>query len=550
MQTFKKHHNDNSPARPTALADRIVNASLLILVAHFAFKLAGLIQYMVMGRLVDSAVLEPVYHVAFENVIFSFFLIGEEVIGPTFLPVFMRQKDEYGEAASWAFANVVLSVQMLLLLGAVICLVLFPSAILEIILDWNPTDDPAKFGLARAALTWLAPALIFLSLGSTTYMLLNGYKRFFLAAFGDASWKFFFAGAVAVGVGIMGWGYRCLIFGLLAGSAAKLVTHLFGLLKELRHFRFRIDLRSRPVRTMFYLMLPLIGGIVFAKFRDIFNNVYVLSATDTDGLIQANSFGRKLYTTVSWLIPYTLSIAMFPYLCEMVDRKDDAEFGRVLTTTSRMLLSVFIPVALVCTIVSEPVTALLFEGGEFDRQMTTWTSIAMASYTFVLPAAALETVLMQGFFAHRRTFLITTIGIIFSFFSVLVSFTGINLLGYTGSIALAIVALGFVASRTLKVLTLIFFIRRRTPDVLPWLSSLSLVLKTLAVGAFCTATAGIADHAFVTHVSAGRASYVLLARLAVDGVAAGLIFIGATRLLGVKEPWQMLHYLWQRVTRR
>jgi hypothetical protein len=36
----------------------------------------------------------------------------------------------------------------------------------------------------------LGPAVIGLSLGSTTYVLLNGYKRFFLAAFGDAVWKF------------------------------------------------------------------------------------------------------------------------------------------------------------------------------------------------------------------------------------------------------------------------------------------------------------------------------------------------------------------------
>ena len=538
---------DTPPSGEHSVADRIVNASVLILIAHFAFKIAGLVQYMVMGRFVDSAVLEPVYHVAFENVIFSFFLIGEEVIGPTFLPIFMRQKDDHGEEAAWAFANVVLSIQFLILIGTVLFLVLFPDIVLNIILDWDEVSDPTKFGLARSSLVWLAPSLVFLSLGSTTYMLLNGYKRFFLAAFGDASWKFFFAGSVAVGVGFLGFGYRCLIFGLLVGSAMKLLTHLAGLFLEIHHFRFRLDLQSKAVRTMFFLMLPLIGGIIFAKCRDIFNNVYILSATHTDGLIQANSFGRKLYTTASWLIPYTLSIAMFPYLCEMVDKKDDIQFGKVLTTTSRMLLAIFIPIAMVCVVVAEPITALLFEGGKFDSQMTTWTAIAMAGYTLVLPAAAVETVLMQGFFAHRRTFLITTLGICFSLVSIAISFVGINILGYGSGTALAIVALGFVISRILKVIALAFFIRHHAPTVLPPLTTLSLILKALAIGAFCTTATYAVDLAFIEHVSAAHGTLTLLVRLAADGAAAAIMYLLTMKALGMVEPEIMLGYVLKRL---
>jgi hypothetical protein len=73
--------------------------------------------------------------------------------------------------------------------------------------------------------------------------------------------------------------------------------------------------------------------------RDAFNNVYVLSALDESGLMQANSIGKKLQSTLLFLVPYTLSIAVFPYFCELVDRNDHANLGRLVTRFGRMLLS-------------------------------------------------------------------------------------------------------------------------------------------------------------------------------------------------------------------
>ena len=55
-----------------------------------------------------------------------------------------------------------------------------------------------------------------------------------------------------------------------------------------------------------------------AKVRDTVNSVYLLSALDQSGLMQANSMGRKLQSTLLFLIPYTLSIAAFPFFCELV----------------------------------------------------------------------------------------------------------------------------------------------------------------------------------------------------------------------------------------
>lgn len=88
---------EGSSRAPGGIGSRIIRASVLIYAAHFLFKVLGIPQWMAMTRLIDTGTLEIVYVVAFEGCIFSLFLIGEEVIGPAFLPVFMKELNDGGE---------------------------------------------------------------------------------------------------------------------------------------------------------------------------------------------------------------------------------------------------------------------------------------------------------------------------------------------------------------------------------------------------------------------------------------------------------------------
>lgn len=531
------------------LADRIVNASIAIAVAHIAFKLAGLLQVMVFARYLDSTTYDVVWAFAFENCIFAIFLIGENLIGPSFLPVFMRELDTNSEGAAWDFANALFTIQLIVLLATVAVLILFPDMVIGVITAWDSVSHPEEFALARTSLIWVAPSVIFLSLGSTTYMMLNGYKRFFLAAFGDASWKFCVLLFVLIGMGFLGFGIESLLFGLLFGSMAKLGTHLIGMLRELPRFRFSLRLNSAPMRAMLVLLLPLVAGILIAKVRDVFNNVTILSHLEASGLLQANSIGRKIFVTLGWLVPYTISIAAFPFFCELVDRNDHKELGNVLTHSGRMLLAVFIPFSLVCIVLAEPITSLLFYGGEFTLQSVRWTAVSMACYTLVLPAYAIEYLLMQAYFANRRMVLVTAIGAIFSFGSIAVSYVGIALLGATPVWALGIVAIGFTLSRTLKVVALVVFLRRQVP-IFPLGPTLALVGKALLTGAVCAGLCFAANWAFLSFISDRPDKLLVLARLTAGGMAAAAGFLVSLFLFRMKEPIDMLEWGMQRFKRR
>ncbi len=539
-----------TPDKPrNSIGDRILRAGLAVAAAHLLFKTAGLIQLAVMGRYIGAFAIEAVYVTVFEGCLFSIFLVGEEVIGPVFLPVFMGEMDTKDESAAWRYSNTVLSIQFLVLLVVCLLIMVFPGHVIRLMTAWSPSSQPDKYEVARSSLIWMAPALICLSLGSTTYMVLNGYKRFFLAAFGDASWKFTVVISVVLGMGVFGIDYRALIFGLVLGSVAKLATHLLGMLREVRFMRPRFDIRSPAFRTMLLLMLPLICGIVFAKVRDVFNNVWVLSNLETDGLMQANSFGRKLYGALGWLVPYALSIAMFPFLCELVDKDDRKQFGEILSNSARMLLAVFIPLSLVCLVLAQPLAFFLFHGGKLTGEIAGWTSVSMACYTLVLPAAAVEYLLMQAFFANRKMISVTVIGIVFSSLSMAISYVAVVACGARDAAALAAIALGFALSRTLKSLTLAIVLKRKI-DFFPFRETILFLLRALAVGLIAMALCWVCVAGFERFVSGGTGKGILLLKLAAGGCGAGAGFLLGVWAFRLEEPVAMLNWALERIRKK
>jgi putative peptidoglycan lipid II flippase len=532
----------------TSLEKRIFKASAFVLIAHTLFKLAGLIQAKAMGYYLPQDTFDVVYAFAFENCIYMLFLIGEEVLGPSFMPVFMRELDVESEKSAWTVANTVLTLQFVLLIAVAGVLVLAPHWVVGLLTKWSADSSPEKYELAAKSIRTMGPAVIGLSLGSTTYVLLNGYKRFFLAAFGDAVWKFCVVFLLMLGAFLKGDSARMLMWGLVAGAVCKVGTHLLGLRDKLSLFRPTLAVSHPAFKRLCWLALPLLAGILMAKVRDEYNNVYVLSALDESGLMQANSIGKKLQSTLLFLVPYTLSIAVFPFFCELVDKKDHASLGRLVTRFGRMLLAIFVPFALFVAVAAVPLTSLIFRGGHFDAVAVQRTAVSLSFYTFMLPAAAIEMLVMQAFFANRRMVSVTLIGILFSSFSILVSWIGLKVCNGHEMMLLAFIAGGLTLSRTFKCVTLVEMLKKNAP-VFPFFATMAFLLRvTLAAGA-----AGALGWLVLHRVDAvaglsGRGGDVL--KLVFSGATFAGVYLLAARFFQIGELRELAVFALEKVRKR
>ena len=434
------------------LSSRLLRAGVAVGAALVVFKLAGLVQSIVVGHYLPKAA-GDVYVFAFENCIFALFLLGDGIIGPALMPIFMRDaaSGPEGERRAWRNASAFLTWQFIILAAMAALLAAFPEFFVRLLTSWTPTTHPDKFALAASTVRRLSPALLGLSLGSTTYTLLNAQKRFFVAALGDAAWKCTAIAALLVFARGSADPAGVLVAGLVAGSVAKFVLHLSGLGSNVRRLRPTLRFERGFPRAFAALAWPLLFGAAFALLRDNLNNVYFPSLL-TDGIMQANSWGSKLEKVLVVLIPTTLSIAAFPFLCEMA--ADKGSLASFVSKTARQLVALFLPLAAFVAAAAVPMTSLLFQGGAFDAVSVRRTALSMALYTFALPAVAVETILMKAFFASRRTLAVSLLGIAFSSLSVVMTWAGSRAFAGREMAVLAVIAGGFAISRWLKTATL------------------------------------------------------------------------------------------------
>jgi len=428
--------------------------------------------------------------IAFEGVIWTLFLIGEESLGPAFLPIFMDAKEKDGEERAWRFTSTLMNLQLGILLVVTAILFFFPQQAVDLLTRSDSVKDTAETArlqlrsdLAVRFLGTMAPTLIGISLSSLTYMVLNGYKQFFWPAFADAALKMALVGGVVVGHQ-MGLSNDALILGALAAGFAKITVHLYALGSRLKLYRPTIDLKDPYVQKFLYLVAPLLIGIVFAKTRDYFNNIYILSQLET-GMLAINSAGRKIFNTVGSLVPYPLSIAMFPFFCELVAKDDNKALGDFLTRSSRMLILLFLPLSVVIFMLSDPLGRLVFETGKVDGASAASVGLINSFYCMVLPFQALEFIFMQAYFSTQRMFSVTLIGIVFSAMTMVISYVGVVHFGLKGIDAVIVVALGYTVARALKAITLVTLLKMRGLPVLPFGPTLFFALRVIVLGLAC-----------------------------------------------------------------
>ena len=165
-------------------------------------------------------------------------LLFEKVLNPAILPVFIGAMKEEGEERAWRLAS---SALMFTAIALLVMSVASFLAMPTIINYMSPSASPAELALTISTTRLLLVGLWALGMSSLTYVLLNGYKRFALAAFGDTLWKLGVLGGAlfAVMTNLKVTPDRALLvisLGYVCGSVMKLAPQVWGLARQMEVF--------------------------------------------------------------------------------------------------------------------------------------------------------------------------------------------------------------------------------------------------------------------------------------------------------------------------
>jgi len=247
------------------------------------------------------------------------------------------------------------------------------------------------------------------------------------------------------------------------GSAKQLLLVLVIFL-SVRGLVAWLLLRRKTDKTLmqklYMLGYPVLMGVVIARLRDIVQDSYATHLEES-GFFGAIKYAKSVGELPMALIPLALSIAMFPFLCDMFTKQDLKGLGTVASRAVKMIVLFFLPLTVVVVILRLPVIQVLALAKDVKPELVGATALALALYALGFVFYACEMVFMQSFFSLQNTWLPTLIGAVASFGQIVFLYVAFDVLegpdsaakawlGGAGLTPFVMVALAFPLSRAFK----------------------------------------------------------------------------------------------------
>jgi len=474
------------------------------------------------------------------DIVTSLFLIFEKVVSPTFLPCFARSLDEEGEERAWRFTSTALWLT-LIALCIVVPLAWWGMPFIVGLYSQKAGAEQRELTVTMARL--MLSGLFFLGVSALTYVILNGYKRFYSAALGDAGWKLGIAGAAVVAVATKAEPEPALFmiaWGFIIGSFLKLVPHLIALRSKWHLVRPRIDWQDPLVRKMLWLAVPLILGIVISESRDIYRNWLADSPliTDVEGGRAALRFSRLIGTSLIQIFPYALSIGIFPYLADLARDKDRQPFTEMTISALRVCVFTFAPLTAILIALQFPLLRAVWESGNLTQANTIVMAAPFVAITLGLLGFSCEMILNQTFYSMTNAWTPTIIGIGTTILWVVIATMGVN-----AGWGLAAIAGAESISKTVKCLIMWVMLRPHLGEV-RLAENVKFCLKVV-VGSLVAALVAwlVADKIAPDGDVLGKMDKIkLLLSVAIAGSMGLVAYVALGAVAGLKEVRSVLEF--------
>jgi putative peptidoglycan lipid II flippase len=119
----------------------------------------------------------------------------------------------------------------------------------------------------------------------------------------------------------------------------------------------------------------------------------------------------RIYMLPQGVFAVAVATVIFPTLSRFAARKDPRGLRLVLATGTRQLLLLMMPTTAALLILSDPITQVIYERGEFDAQQSELVSEALFFFALSLPFAGVNLLLMRAFFSLQRPWVPTLIAL-------------------------------------------------------------------------------------------------------------------------------------------
>jgi len=306
---------------------------------------------------------------------------------PIFSGYFAEGKDE----EAWRFSSTVINGLIIVL--SVLAAVAWLAApwLVHLVAKGFPGPET---GVTVRMTRILMPTIVATSIAGVVQALLNAQRSFRAASLQGAALNLVtIAGVLLL---YQAYGIYALVFGTAVGLFAQLAVQLPNYFKRCK-YRFVLDLRHPGLRTLAFIVGPIIVGSAVGQINLLFDKYF--ASTLLPGNIAAMQYATKVVGFPQQLFAVAIATVMFPILSAHFAKSERESLRSTAFSGLRITALITIPSALALIALARPIVSVLFERGEFTSGDVVRTAGAMQFYAIGLLGIAASIVLTRCFFA-------------------------------------------------------------------------------------------------------------------------------------------------------
>jgi putative peptidoglycan lipid II flippase len=295
--------------------------------------------------------------------------------------------------------------------------------------ETTPALDDLTVGLSQV----LFPIVTLLGLTGLVVGVLNAHEHFTIPALAPLIWNIVIVAGLVGLTPLFDGDERLYAYaiGVLAGTTVQLVMCLPQLRRLGYPIRISFAFRHDPrVRQVLVLMLPVSLGLGLINVSLLVNSsIGFLVSSEAPAAIDA---AFRIYMLPQGMFSVAVATVLFPALSRLATRRDAAGLRELIGSGMRQISLLLIPSAAALVALSEPITRLVYERGEFDAESTSQAAEALFWFSFSLPVSGITLLLTRSFFSLQRPWLPTRLAAIAILVNVVVSYALHDSMGIGG----------------------------------------------------------------------------------------------------------------------
>lgn len=469
-------------------------------------------------------------------------LLGEGAVSAAVVPVFSEVRAKDGEAAALRYFA-----RLTGLLGLVLAIVtalgvLFAPALVSVYATGYLLEAPEKFEQTVELTRVVFPYIFFMGLAALGMGGLNALRRFAVPAFAPAllnvaliAAAFTLAGpAEALGLPPIG----ALAIGALIGGALQLVAQwptqrAVGLLRKPE-----LTLRDPAIRKTLALMVPLLAGFGVYQLNTMLGRTF-LSFLE-EGSQSYIWYGQRLVEIPQGMFALAIAGATLPTLSDLRARGDVTQLRELFGYSLRLTLFWAIPASVLLAVLAEPIVAVAFGRGAFERTDVIETAASLRWQAAGVWAIASVRTVVPLYYAYNDT----RTPVVASAINLIVfAVTALALMGLFAHVG---VAMALSAAGAAQLFLLLGLLRQKVGRL-----GLKAVLRSVArivIASLAMAAASLAVARYGHFERGADLGNALV--LAGSVLAGGFVFLAVSKALRTSELDDVLTAVKRRVKRR